>query len=209
MPYDEHFRDFDPVNKVRLVIFEDIAMAKAYAECDVSYHEERFKSLGAADINVTPDLLNERKHKFEDSARGNDGRLFFTTLNHLPLIFPPSARLEPFTAESCLEFAYADDEEVPGHRLILESGFTSEFSRRQATGAKHDKTALQFRHVTFYVEPGTDCAICINAMKLYKDLYGHLNDLRVIATTLFSTLKPDWKIFVTSDNISKLSEGTP
>lgn len=203
MPYDKLFQNFDPIHKIRLVIFEDDTMARAYARCLVAYHKKRLDDIGATDIVVTRELLAQRKRKFEKSAKGHDGELYFTTLDRLLTIFPVSARLT-FNKNSYLEFAYADSEAVSGQRLILESGFTSEFSRRHAMGRRHDKTVLQFRHVTFYVEPGKDCSESIQSMKAYKSFYGHIDALRVIATTLFSTLDPDPKVFVKSDKIQDL-----
>jgi len=209
MPYDKHFHEFDPLRKIRLVIFENKSMALAYANCNVAWHERRLKSLGAINFKITKKLLKTRKEMFEDSSTDRDGRLYFTTLAHLPVIFPASASRPPFDKHSYLEFAYADSENVPGHRLILESGFTSEFSRGNSIGQSHDKTVIQYRHVSFFVEPGKDCWESIQKMHAYKTLYGHIDDLRVIATTLFSNSDPDQNVFVSSGDIQKLCRTKP
>ncbi len=201
MPYDRRFERFQPMRKIRLVIFDDTKAAKAYAELDIQYHKRRLSDKGIKVPGLIKDLLQERREAFERSSTSRGGFLYFTKCESDWLAFP-GARKPGFKNSDSLEFAYSDFDHATETCLLMESGFNSEFSFRYADG-KHEKASQQFRHVTFYSAPKKECSDAIKTLAPYKELLGHLDNLQTIADALFKA-EPDPKVFVKSDKISAL-----
>lgn len=205
MPYDESFRDFEKRKKLRLVIFLDPSMAKAYDKVDVSYHNRRLKRLadkaGTPFRSLTRVQLKTRKSAFEESSQKN-GRLYFTTLNKLPqcLLSKPTPT---FGKDSYLEFVYADCGEHGRDCILMEAGFNSEFAlkNRLPRNRKHDTLC---RHLTFYKMPTPWCSEAIAEAKTYSALYGHLQGLTLIGEALFAKTSPNPTVFCKPNQIKEL-----
>ena len=202
--YDCDFGEFKANRKRRVVIFEDATMAEAYFKRDLEYHLKCLKDIaGLPAEELTTELLESRATAFEGESRKNGGELLFTTIQRLPSCI--TGRKVQFCKNSFLEFAFSDF--YAGSRSIewlLETGFNSEFSARHKM--TNQKNGHEFRHITFCALLESSCERAIRGCKLYKKLYGHLEDLREIAESVFERKKADCRIFVDKDHLHKLFE---
>lgn len=207
MPYDEDFRSFKKRAKLRLVIFLDARMARAYDNLNLSYHNRRLKRLvkvGRPFVPLTRAQLEGRKRAFEESSQER-GRLYFTTLEKLPDCLPGNL-VTTFNEESYLEFVFANFGEQGKDHILMEAGFNSEFAlkNRLSRSAKYDTLC---RHVTFYKTPSRLCSDAIEReVPTYRALYGHLEMLKLIGEALFAKNPPNSKVFVGPNQIAKLYE---
>ena len=194
MNYDQEFERFDSQSKTRLVIFHNSTMAKAYATCDLAYHQQ---ALGIRLLSQSK--LQGRRDAFETSVTRRNGDLLFTTIPRLS-----KALKQPLTKRSYLEFAYYEGNELPGN-LIVDSGFSSSFRTRLD---QEQQRPTEVRHINFF--PNELCEHCYPAMLAwpYKSLLGHYTTLRGLADGVECSARDESSPYVKSGSISELFELT-
>lgn len=187
--YDKSFSEFSLPKKVRLVIFRDRQEAQAYDLLMEEWHDKQF---GAN--KKSKKLLALRKKNFEESAKKNRGELLFTTADKFVRCVNFKRRCDN---TSFLEFAYGDYGEEGSKPLLMETGFSSPFAR------KNPRAAGKHGHITFYMDLGQGVMDTINKVNSYKKFYGHLHDLWELGGAVFMENR-NKDVFFESGNISML-----
>lgn len=198
MSYDKEFIRFNSQRKIRLVIFRNHEEAKAYDKVLTKWHNDQFNG----SLKVTKRKLEQRKKAFERSVKNAHATLLFTNADRLGNLFSVSGQNAPkFDEHSFLEFAYGDYG-LNSAKLLMESGFSSPFSRKHATAGQADWLPL-YGHITFYIEPDAEVVTRISDIPSYNNYYGHLSASWKIAKEVFQTNRRK-DVFFQAHQISNL-----